>query len=164
MSRRHPGGVHTVYDGNCMDFLRRLTDSIKAKLFFCFLLMSLVALFAGGMSMIPFRNLENSLLRIGHGNLQSLLRISTIKEALSEIVAAERTLLIRQLSDLSIRNQSYGVIRNAYREASEASEGFEDLGLTPGSWRSGARSARRGRRARRSRTSSSPSSTGWTNC
>jgi methyl-accepting chemotaxis protein len=114
-----------------MDLFRRLLDSIKAKLFFGFLLISLIALFAGGMSLIPFRSLENSLLHIGHDNLQSLLRINAIKEAQSEIMAAERTLLIRQLADQEIRKQNYDNIATAYRSALAAAEGFEQLALTP---------------------------------
>ncbi len=114
-----------------MNFLRELTASIKAKLFCSFLLISLIALFAGGMSIIPFRSLENSLLHIGHDNLQSLLRISTIKEAQSQIMASERTLLIRQLSDQELRTQNYRSIEAAYQKAREASDGFEKLALTP---------------------------------
>ncbi len=114
-----------------MDLLKRLTASIRSKLFFSFLLISLIALGAGGMSMIPFRSLESSLLHIGHENLQSLLRISAIKEAQSQIMAAERTLLIRQLADQDIRNENYRTIETSYEEARAASEGFEELDLTP---------------------------------
>ena len=122
-----------------MRTLRKLTASIKAKLFFSFLFISMIALLGGAMTTIPFRSLENSLLQIGHDNLQSLLRISIIKDAQSQIMAAERTLLIRQLSDQNIRNENYQIIDKAYEDAQKASEGFEQLGLTPEqlrTWRS----------------------------
>ncbi len=113
-----------------MDSLRRVTDSIKGKLFACFLLISLVALFAGGLTLIPLRSLEDSLLHISNDNLQSLLRITAIKEAQSTITSAERTLLIRQLSDQTIRGSNYRNIETAYANARAASEGFERLALT----------------------------------
>ncbi|MCC8107532.1 MAG: methyl-accepting chemotaxis protein [Planctomycetes bacterium] len=122
-----------------MRFLRSLTASIKAKLFFSFGLISVIVLIAGISSMVPFRRLETSMRHIGHDNLQSLLRISTIKGAQSQIMAAERTLLIRQLSDQDIRRQNYDDIQSAYQDAHTAAEGFERLGLTPeqlASWQS----------------------------
>ena len=113
-----------------MEFLRKLTASIKAKLFFSFAVISIFALLAGISSMIPFQRLESSVRHIGHDNLQSLLRISTIKEAQSQIMAAERTLLIRQLSDQSIRQDNYDIIANSKTAAQQAADGFEKLGLT----------------------------------
>ncbi len=114
-----------------MSLLHKLTGSIKAKLFLGFGLIALIALTAGISSLIPFNRLESSMRHIGHDNLQSLLRISTIKEAQSTIMAAERTLLIRQLSDQDIRQRNYQDIEKAYKDAQTASEGFEKLGLTP---------------------------------
>ncbi len=114
-----------------MDFFWKLTASVKAKLFLGFAVISFIALAAGISSIIPFRRLENSMRQIGHDNLQSLLRISTIKEAQSQIMAAERTLLIRQLSDQDIRQGNYQVIEKAYQDANNAADGFEKFALTP---------------------------------
>ncbi|MDR1744733.1 MAG: MCP four helix bundle domain-containing protein, partial [Planctomycetota bacterium] len=72
-----------------MEFFRNLTASIKAKLFFSFALLALISLLAGLSSMYPFSRLEASMRHIGRENLQSLLAISTIKEAQSQIMAAE---------------------------------------------------------------------------
>ncbi len=122
-----------------MELLRKCTASIKAKLFLGFICIAIIALLAGLFSMIPFTRLEQAMHQIGHDNLQSLLRISTIKEAQSEIMAAERTLLIRQLSDQDIRQQNYQIIDTAIKEAEEAANGFEELGLSPeqaAAWRS----------------------------
>ncbi len=110
-----------------MKFLKSLMASIKAKLFLSFAAISIIALAAGISGIIPFSQLENSLRQIGHDNIQSLLRISRIKDAQSQIVFAERTLLIRQLSDQAIRKDNYDMIHAAYKEAAEASEGFETL-------------------------------------
>ncbi|MCD8139033.1 MAG: methyl-accepting chemotaxis protein [Planctomycetaceae bacterium] len=114
-----------------MHFLRKITASIKAKLFFACFLLAVITLLAGISSMYPFNRLERSMHHIGRENLQSLLRISTIKEAQSAIMAAERTLLIRQLSDKDIRRDNYAIIEKAYTDAQEASAGFESLGLSP---------------------------------
>ena len=122
-----------------MEFLRKITASIKAKLFLSFLCIAIIALLAGFFSMIPFSRLEGAMRQIGHANLPSLLRISTIKEAQSQIMAAERTLLIRQLSDQEIRNDNYRIIETSISEAEEAAKDFESLGLSPeqlAAWRS----------------------------
>ena len=114
-----------------MEFFHKLTASIKAKLFWGFFVISFVALIAGISSFYPFSRLETAMRHIGHDNLQSLLRISIIKEAQSQIMAAERTLLIRQLSDQTIRNENYAIIKNSYEEATRAADGFENFNLTP---------------------------------
>ncbi|MCC8179886.1 MAG: MCP four helix bundle domain-containing protein, partial [Planctomycetes bacterium] len=110
-----------------MNFIHNLFASIKAKLFFSFALISIITLAAGVSGIIPFSQMERSLRQIGHANLQSLLRINQIKEAQSQIVAAERTLLIRQLADQNIRRENYQTIATAYQSAKEAATGFEEL-------------------------------------
>ena len=122
-----------------MEWFRKITASIKAKLLLSFVGISLIILIAGLFSIFPIQQLKNSMTHIGKDNLQSLIRISTIKEAQSQIMAAERTLLIRQLSDQDIRQVNYDMIASAYVDAQRAAEGFEDLNLTPdqlAAWRS----------------------------
>ncbi len=118
-------------DREAMDFFLKITASIRGKLFLSFICIAVIALMAGLFSMIPFTHLEAAMSQIGHDNLQSLLRISAIKESQSQIMAAERMLLIRQMADQDIRNDSYRIIEESVREAESAAEGFDTLGLSP---------------------------------
>ncbi|MDR2392316.1 MAG: methyl-accepting chemotaxis protein [Planctomycetota bacterium] len=113
-----------------MAFLRRFITSIKTKLILSFLVVSFITMAAGITSIIPMRRLESSLGRIGYGNVRLLIRISDIKEAQSRILAGERTLLIRNLSDSRIRAQNYEAIVSSHREALEAFADFEAFDLT----------------------------------
>ena len=117
-------------DEDAMDFFWRWTTSIKAKLLLVFTFISLIVLAAGVSSIIPFYRLEKSMRQIGHDNIQSLLRISDIKEAKAQIMVAERTLLIRQLADHNLRQENYSNIEKAYHNANNAANGFENFSLT----------------------------------
>ena len=115
-----------------MNFLLRHVGSIKAKLFIGFTLISVVTVLAVSiLSMLPMHRIEMSLRSLGHGNFQALIRINVIRDAQSRILASERTLLIRQLSDQKIRRENYASIENSFRRAEEASSGFEALLGTP---------------------------------
>ncbi len=72
-----------------MDFFLKITASIRGKLFLSFICIAVIALMAGLFSMIPFTHLEAAMSQIGHDNLQSLLRISAIKESQSQILSGD---------------------------------------------------------------------------
>ncbi len=110
--------------------LRKITASIKAKLFFSFAVIATIALAAGVSSMIPFRELENSVRTIGSGNIPALLRINTIKEAQMTIMLSERTLLIRNLVVVEIRNRAYESMTAASETAHQAMADFETYPMT----------------------------------
>ncbi len=113
-----------------MRFLRKITASIKAKLFLSFAAISLIALAAGISSMIPFRQLENSVRQIGEVNIPALLRINIIKESQMRIMLAERTLLIRNLVNVELRNSAYETMSAASETANKAMAEFDKFPLT----------------------------------
>ncbi|MCC8189547.1 MAG: methyl-accepting chemotaxis protein [Planctomycetes bacterium] len=119
-----------------MDHLRKMFSSIWVKLVLSFVLIAGIALCVGITSIAPIQRLENAMRRIGDENLDLLLRIGTIKEAQAQITAAERTLLIRQLSDQNIRQENYDLILSAHHDAEAAATGFDQLDLTPEQLRS----------------------------
>ncbi|MDR3211283.1 MAG: methyl-accepting chemotaxis protein [Planctomycetota bacterium] len=110
-----------------MKFFSGLLVSIKMKLIVSFIGISLVALLSGVVGIYPFNTLEKNIRRIGHDNLQAVLLINKIMEEQNHIFVAERTLLIRQLSDQGTRRSYYESIESSNREIEQASLAFEDL-------------------------------------
>ncbi len=114
-----------------MTWLNRLFASIKAKLILSFIGISLIALLSGIISIIPLNSLETNIRHIGHDNLKAVLLINRIMDAQSKIVIAERTLLIRQLSNQETRKQSYDAIAEAEQDALNTAAEFEQLNHSP---------------------------------
>ena len=110
-----------------MSKFTRMFASIKAKLILSFVGISLIALLSGIVGLIPLNSLETNIRRLGHDNLQAVLLINRIMDSQSRIVIAERTLLIRQLSNQAIRTTYYEAIIEADNEAEEAAQAFEKL-------------------------------------
>ncbi|MDR1534632.1 MAG: methyl-accepting chemotaxis protein [Planctomycetota bacterium] len=112
-----------------MAFTKRLFAGIRTKLFLCFIVIALITTFSGVNSVILMRHLEASLLHLSDDSLRTLVYIHTLKEAQSKILAAERTLLIRDLRDDGSRARSFEIIAETLRIAEETYRKLDDVDL-----------------------------------